>query len=165
MTCTEIYSVGKNHCEKLGEVSNSWRGAMYVWNQIAKKYFNLDYFPYFDKDLQRKIWNAGDYHTLTAPELIVLASTMDNVTVKATDVPRLIEALEAYSLDNQNSSTDEQAAIIKAAELSPDHHIAWCQSTLGPFKFDKKYDEDNNKYVYSDLSEAWDLFEQMVHYI
>lgn len=48
MSCTEIYVIGENHCEYQGECKNAWRGAMYVWNDVAKRYFGLEGFPSFD---------------------------------------------------------------------------------------------------------------------
>lgn len=161
MSYTEIYVIGDEYCSQEGETKNAWRSAMYVWDQIAKKYFGLEGFPFFDEDLQRRIWNAGNEHKLTSHELIVLASTMDKVTVKAKDLPRLIEAFEAYSKEHPNSSIGEQAEIIKNLGLSKQHKIAWCQTTVSSFCFSPEYDEDEDKYTYSDLDGAWDLFEQV----
>ncbi|AUG84890.1 hypothetical protein Athena1_0010 [Vibrio phage Athena1] len=161
MSYTEIYSIGDNHCCEIGETQNAWRGAMYVWNQIAQKYFGLESFPHFDEEMQRRVWNANNEHTLTNAESIVLASTMDNVTVKAGDIPRLVVAFEEYAKDNPNSSIGEQAEIIKNSDLLPEQKIAWNQTSVCEFNFSSEYDEENDEYTYSDLSGSWDLFEQI----
>ncbi|MGD1524647.1 hypothetical protein [Vibrio harveyi] len=162
MSYTEIYSIGERHCCQLGETKNAFRSAMYVWNHIAQKYFNLDCFPHFDEEMQRRVWNAGNEHPLTDAELIVLASTMDRVSVKVSDAPRLIEAFKAYSAEHPNSSIGEQAMIIESGldSLKPDQLIAWCQTSVSSFHFLAEYNEDEDEYEYSDLSDAWDLFEQ-----
>ncbi|UOL47404.1 hypothetical protein vBVpPvVp04M_00010 [Vibrio phage vB_Vp_PvVp04_M] len=160
MSYTEIYSIGNEHCCKIGEIKNTHRGAMFVWNQIAQKYFNLERFPFFDEEMQMRIWNAGNERDLTNAELIVLSSTMDNVTVKASDIDRLVTAFEEYAKDNPNSSMGEQAAIIKEAELLPEYKIAWCQTSVCSFAFYPEYDEETDEYTYSELSNSWDLFEQ-----
>ncbi|MBV7315471.1 hypothetical protein [Shewanella sp. NIFS-20-20] len=161
MSYTEIYSIGSNHCLELGEVKNAWRGAMYVWNQIAREYFGLDCFPHFDSDLQKRVWNAANYHDLSQSEIIVLASTMDRVTVKSSDLPRLISAFEQYGEKHFQSSFNEQAIILKSADLLPEHKIAWNQTSVNCFDYLPIHDESTDTYIYSDLEGSWDLFEQI----
>lgn len=160
MSCTEIYSVTKDSCNKLGETKNAHRGAMYVWNDISKRYFGLDMFPIFDEKMQRRVWNAGDEHKLSEFETIVLASTMDRVTVKAKDAGRLVKAFEAYAENHPNSSLGEQAKVIKDAVLEPGDKISWCQTSVCDFQFSPQYNEDSDTYIYDDLEDSWDLFEQ-----
>lgn len=184
MSYTEIYTLGKEHCEQIGETKNAWRGAMYVWNEISIKYLGLERFPMFDESLQRKVWNAAKYYTLTDAEKIVLASTMDNVTVKKSDIPKLIEAFEEYHKENPNSSLSEQAEIIKNAELLDDHVIAWNQTSVNWYKYRPRYisledymeqnelepedvegfEEDEEIPIYEDISDTYDLFEQIKVY-
>lgn len=160
MSYTEIFSLSKSHCHKIAEIKNAWRGSMYVWNGIAKKYFDLENFPFMDLDMQSRIWNAGNEHPLTDDELIVLASTMDFVTIKAKDIPRLVEAFDKYAEANPNSSLAEQSLAIKSAEIPTDSLIAFNQTSVGDFAFSPTYNQDSDEYIYSDLSRAWDLFEQ-----
>lgn len=165
MSYTEIYTVGKDHCKKIGETRNAFRGAMYVWNHIAQQYFGLELFPSFDEELQRRIWNANNEHPLTDDEIIVLASTMDRVVVDYKDVDRLVSAFGAYAAKHPNSSFGEQAEIIKQADIQPGQKIAWCQTTVGEFLFAPVYEEDDEtgeetECRFDDLSTAWDLFEQ-----
>lgn len=160
MSYTEIYSISASHCSELGETQNAWRGAMYVWNQIAIKYFGLEGFPHFDEQMRRRIWNASNEHQLTDAEIIVLASTMDRVIVKANDIPRLVSSFEEYAKEHPNSSLGEQAEIIKSSQFAPEDYIAWCQTSVTSFHFLPAYIESKDEYVYHDLSDGWDLFEQ-----
>lgn len=132
MSYTTIYKMGSEISE-LGDIGNAQKSAMYVWNQIAKKYFNQDYFPMFDKALISKIWNAHDHATLTDEEIIVLSSTMDKATVNAEGLPRLIEAFEAYGKQHDVSSYLEQTDLLRNADLKDGEYIGWCQTSCGEF--------------------------------
>ncbi|MFS1429201.1 hypothetical protein LMH73_019135 [Vibrio splendidus] len=173
MSSTEIYLVSTDSCIEIGETKNGFRGAMFVWDQIAIKYFKLEGFPNFDTEMQRRVWNAANEHPLTDAERIVLASTMDWVVVRTEDAQRLIVAFKEYGEDNPRCSIGEQGAIINSAELPPGHFIAWNQTTVGDFALspewfdfdedDEEYNEDNDEngyYEFNNLSKTWDLFEQ-----
>jgi len=56
MSRTEIYLLEPDEYELL-EFKNAWRGAMYVWNDIAKRYCGFERFPLgiFDGDDERQI--------------------------------------------------------------------------------------------------------------
>lgn len=160
MSSTEIYLVSKASCDKAGETRNAWRGAMYVWSDIAKRYFGLDSFPMFDESMMRRIWNAGNEKPLSDAEKIVLASTMDNVVVKVSDKQRLIDAFDEYAKAHPDSSIGEQSDLIKEHDVGDNEFIAWCQTTVSEFNFEPECDEDGEIVSYNDLSNAWDLFEQ-----
>lgn len=159
MHCTVIAIVTNDSYKEIGITLNPWRGAMYVWNQIAQKYFGLEGFPFFDHELQRRVWNAGNEHALTDHELIVLASTMDKVFVNQRDLSALIEAFELYAAEHPNSSLGEQAQLIKQADIEPHQYLVWDQNSVAPCYFKPTHD-DRGSVTYSDLSQAWDLFEQ-----
>jgi hypothetical protein len=156
---TEIYEVGIGHCEKIGSVGNTYNGFRYVWHDIARRYFHLECFPDDDEELQVLIWNAGNEHSLSDAEKIVLASTMDRVTVSSTDKPRLLSAFQEYGSNHPNSSFLEQAQLIMPVDIKPGNKIAWLQHSWSEFCFAPNYDEDEIP-VYHDLSGAWDLFKQ-----
>ncbi len=165
MSSTEIYAVGENYCSFIGETKNAWRGAMYVWDDIARRYFNLECFPSFgNDDIKKIIWNAGNEHDLTEHELIVLASTMDRVVFSYKDLDRLTDAFDKYYEEHKNSSIGDQSKIIKRCDLTSDKKIAWNQTSINEFQFSPDYYEDENGeeiIIYNDLSGAWDLFEQL----
>lgn len=163
MSSTEIYVIGKNQCELIGETKNAWRGAMYVWNDIAKRYFGWGGFPTFGLVMQSRVWNAHNYHTLTRSERIVLASTMDRVTVKVSDIPQLLLAFNEYGAQHPNSSLTEQAALIAAGSFQDGQYLAWNQTSVNEFYWANGWD-DNNCPVYADISDRWDLFEHLDTY-
>lgn len=161
MSYTELYEIKDNKVFLIGEVKNAFKGAMYVWNQISKKYFGLDNFPLFDEDLRMKIWNAQKHNNLEPHEEIVLISTMDNVTVNKKDLEKLIEAFEKYGEEHKNSSFSEQARIIKCylEKFGDDSLLAWNQTSVNQFCFEGEYNEDEDYYEAYKLSDSFDLFE------
>lgn len=181
MSYTEIYSISEEHCKKIGETQNGHRSAMYVWQNIAQKYFGLERFPYSDEKLQMKIWNANKHYQLTESEVIVLLSTMDDACVKKSDIPKLIKAFEEYHKEHPNSSFLEQAEIIKNTELLDDQKISWNQTSVNSYKYRPRtlsmdeyieefeldpeeregIEEDEDIVIYKDISNLWDIFEQI----
>jgi len=163
MSRTEIYVVGDQVCEQVGFTENAWRGAMYVWHDIAKRYFGLAGFPSFDESMMHRIWNAGNEKPITLVEKVVLASTMDRVTVKHSDLNRLADLFDEYAKSHPNSSIGQQSEIIKAVAASGKYDglkLAWCQTSVCEFHFKPDYDDDDNP-SFNSLSDAWDLFEQI----
>lgn len=162
MSYTTIYKMG-NEIKEVGDIRNSWRGGMYVWNQIAKKYFNQDSFPMFDEELASKIWNAHDHVSLTSDEIIVLASTMDKATVNAKGLPDLIEAFEAYGQQHESSSFLEQAELLRKVDLNSVEYIGWCQTSCGEFWGEGDFNEETEEYDYYNPNNSdihFDVIEQ-----
>lgn len=89
----------------------------------------------------------------------MLASTMDRVTVKASDIPQLIVAFNEYAAAHPNSSIGEQAQIVASIEITEGQFVAWNQTSVGDFHWSVDYDEDDHV-VYRDISDKWDLFDQ-----
>jgi hypothetical protein len=131
MSETILYSLGENP-QVIGEARNAWRGAMYVWNDIAKRYFGLEGFPMFGP-MSKKIWNAADTKNLPLHEAVVLLSTMDFATIRAGDAKEVAEHFDRYGQEHPNSSFSEQAKIIREAELKEGDLIAWQQTSVSEF--------------------------------
>lgn len=143
MSTTIIYRLGREPGE-LGKTRNAWRGAMYVWNDIAKRYFDMESFPMYDKAAQKKVWNAQHHAVLPQHEIIVLMTTMDFAVVRGRDVQIVADAFEKYAKEHQNCSLAEQAAILRTADIRPDDLIGWQQTSVSEFwgrGWDKKSDE------------------------
>ena len=166
MSSTEIYLV-KDGAEPIliGRTRNAFRGAMYVWNDIARRYFGLESFPFFDESEMSKVWNAESTHNLSEHEKIVLNSTMDKITVKISDCEKLCDAFDAYATEHPNSSISEQSKIIRqyATENSEaDGVIAWTQTSVSEGWFtDYEEQDDGESITVCDLSSAYDLFENL----
>jgi len=137
---------------------------MYVWHDVAKRYFGLDGFPHFDEGMQRRIWNAGNEKPLTQTEKIVLASTMDRATVSLNNLAPLVAAFEEYGAEHPRSSIGEQALLLKnliPPESEPDtgRLIAWQQTSVGAF-WASQYDEDTEEHT-TCLGDYFDVIEQV----
>lgn len=144
----------------IGECRNAFRGAMYVWNDIATRYFDLECYPMFDSEMQSRVWNAGNEKPLTGAELIVLASTMDKAIVKKSDVDPLLEAFKEYGSQHEHSSLSEQADLIdkNRNEIPDGYDLAWIQTSVTGGWF-RTWDEETEQCV-CNLTDAFDLIEQ-----
>jgi hypothetical protein len=158
MSRTEIYRLGREP-QEIGLTRNAWRSAMYVWEDIAKRYFDIDGF-FFNKDRHNEIWNAWKHHKMPQHEIIVLLSTMDKAVVRGEDRDALVAAFEQYSQEHPNSSLSEQAQIIKNADIQPGDFIAWRQTSVGEF-WGSEWSEENEECVYYDPNKENEHFDVM----
>lgn len=159
MSSTLIYAVKQDEEPVLiGEIKNAFRGAMYVWNDISTRYFDLEHFPHFDDEMQRRIWNAGNEKPLTEAEMIVLASTMDKAVVGKDGVKKLVAAFNEYAVAHEHSSIKEQADLIGAFPIKDGYLVAWTQTSVCHDGWFKVWDDD---VITCDLSEAFDVIEQV----
>lgn len=145
MSQTELYRLGQNPAE-IGTCRNAWRGGMYIWDDIAKRYFGLKGFPMFDEGDRNRVWNAYDHVPMPRHEIIVLLSTMDKATVRAEDIGPVADAFEQYAKEHPNSSIGEQAAILRSATFQPGDIVAWNQTSVCSFwglVWDEETEEEN----------------------
>lgn len=152
MSTTTIYRLGRDPSE-IGETRNAWRGAMYVWNDIARRYFGLESFPISDQIAQRKVWNAYDHAELPSHETIVLLTTMDFAVVRGADIPAVTTAFEQYGMEHPNSSFREQADILRFADLQPEDLVGWQQTSVSDF-WGSGWDPEKDDITWYDPSEG-----------
>jgi hypothetical protein len=143
MSTTSIYILGSEPGE-IGECRNSWRGAMYVWNDIAKRYCGMESFP-FSGSKQSDVWNANRHHMMPEHDAIVLLSTMDNAIVWGRDAKTVADAFDRYGREHPESSLAEQAEILRSATLNPDDALAWQQTSVGEF-WGQSWNEEKEDY-------------------
>ncbi|PSV00659.1 hypothetical protein [Photobacterium kishitanii] len=167
MSCTRLYAIDDDGYSEVGIFENSFRFSAYVWDFIAQKYFNLEYFPSLDTDLQLRIWNAGNEHKLSSAELIVLAATTDCMRVKFSDVGRLVEAFKVFGGDHPNSCLTEQAELLSGLKLSDSAVLTWNQTDINHQPYflieiddDDDDDDEYRESYFIDMSASKDLFEQ-----
>lgn len=163
MSATLIYAIKQGEQPIfIGEARNAFRGAMYVWNDIAKRYFGLGGFPHFDDEMQRRVWNAGNEKPLTEAELIVLASTMDKAVVEKAGIEKLLLAFNEYGPAHENSSIQEQAELISSnADKIPDGYVlAWIQTSVCGDGWFGMWDEETDVRT-CDLTGAFDVVEHV----
>lgn len=157
-----MYRLGHNPGE-IGSTSNAWLGAMYVWNDIAKRYLGLEGFGFSTAD-HRRVWNAWKYYQLPQHEIIVLMSTLDNALVKAEDRDAVIAAFEQYGNEHPNSSLTAQARILRDVELRPGDFIGWAQTSVSGF-WGSSHDGDHDEIVWYNPhteNKHFDAFEEAV---
>lgn len=163
MSTTQVFAVKQDEEPIfLGECRNAFRGAMYVWSDISKRYFGLDGFPPFDLDMQSRVWNAGNEKPLTEAELIVLASTMDKAIVDPAGIQQLLVAFVEYGEAHENSSISEQAEIINKSipEIPDGYALAWIQTSVCADGWFVNWDKENEVDI-ADLSESFDVIQQV----
>ena len=158
MSYTEVHFLDNDNEKsfQVGEIKNAFRGAMYVWNLISKKYFDLDGFPMFDENMMGKVWNAGDHKEVPEHELFVLSTTMDNATIPAEEKEYAVKMMRKFQEENPNSSIGEQADLIEACE-STSGRFAFCQTSVTDF-WGLEFNEETEEYEYMDLDGDIDYF-------
>jgi hypothetical protein len=132
MTTTTLYRLG-TYPGQIGECQNSWRGAMYVWTDIARRYCGFETFPMFDEVARNRVWNVWRSEPMPLHDAVVLLSTMDYATISARDVPAVANAFEMYGRNHPESSLCEQAALLRAARFEDGDVVAWRQTSVSEF--------------------------------
>lgn len=148
MSYTEIYKISESKkTSMIGEIKNSWRGAMAVWSSLEKVYLPMLPRPFWlpiDQYLKdgywrthamgskenpmQEIWNLTDDVRLSATEKISLLSTFDKVYVLRSDLTQLVNAFTEFPYE---SSLKEQAAIIETVSNDPDcWAVCWNQTSV-----------------------------------
>jgi len=128
MSCTEVYGFGKDgDASLIGEVQNSFRGAMQIWMFLEKKYLpptkHYRILTGGEEETQ-KIWDLVKDERLTETEKIVLLSTFDKVVVKKENFEILIAAFCEFPAE---TSLMEQAKIIHENDVIA---VAWNQTSV-----------------------------------
>lgn len=94
MSGLEIYAFDKaGEAYSAGDAHNSWGGAMHIWDSLSVKY-GFGRFSIFGRS--PKIWEACNEDALSDLDTIACKFTFDNVIVAHKNIPRLVEALQAF---------------------------------------------------------------------
>lgn len=128
MNYTEIFKFDKQgNSESIGEVHNSWRGSLAIWEFMGNKYCGHGA-SMFDIEKMREIWNLVDNSSVPTTERIVLFTTLDKCLVKKENLEKVIGAFREFE---GNTSLSEQADILEEL-LSDDNCIAigWHQNSI-----------------------------------
>jgi hypothetical protein len=157
MSNTTVFFLAGKDCFE-ADFKNAFRGAMYVWNDTARRYCDFERFPSFNEEDQMKVWNFGNNHPDKMPmhEAIVMASTMDRALLEPSKWLDLVNSFEAYAELHPNSSIGEQAKAIrevmesdKAASITG---IGWRQTSVCGDSLWSRFDDDSDEYVTYDPS-------------
>lgn len=161
MSTTNIFQLGSEPGE-IASIRNAWRGAMYVWTDMAKRYWKLEQFPLFGDGEQSKIWNTHKHHKIPEHERIVLLSTMDGAVVFGRDAKTVADAFARYAQEHPESSLAEQAEILRTSEVPPNDAFAWQQTSVGDF-WGSNWDEAAEDTVWYDLQSGTKHFDVCAH--
>ncbi|MDP0495704.1 MAG: hypothetical protein Q7Q73_05800 [Verrucomicrobiota bacterium JB024] len=152
MSHTTIYFLsGENTVTE--DFRNAFRGAMYVWNDVAKRYCGMERFPFFDEDEQMEVWNFNSRHPgrMSRHEEIVLLSTMDHVLAEPARWQEVADAFELYGKEHPDSSIAEQSAAIRRVMESEAGAavagIGWLQTSVCGDTPWMPWDEDGEEYI------------------
>lgn len=182
MSCTELFKFNKiGEAEYLGEVKNSFRGAMAVWDILDRKYlsplpkpFWMEQTDYDQRGYSRicemsnpqiikEIWNLFNDKKISRCDEIVLGTTFDNVVVMRENINEVIKAFEEF---DGETSLKLQAEILKEA-LNDDDLIAvaWNQTSVNSDNWcNYSYDDDTDESIpYNILTQDkhWSLFDEI----
>lgn len=162
MSHTSIYCLGERP-GFVAEFGNSWRGAMYVWNDIARRYCGLgDGFPIFDKKACDEFWDCWKRYPLKRHEKIVLFSTYDRIVASGSELPDVIEAFKRYGSEHPDSSILEQAIALETHRFDRFQFAAWNQTSINSFWgwiYDETDDDEGHYYDPNVSSEHERLFQ------
>ena len=194
MSKTVIHGFGMDGIctSKIAEANNAWRGAVMVWQILESKYlpkYRPRYVPASvpDDEIEEYLGykptrlsssNVGAmsavWHLLIADgvsitDKIVLGTTFDNVLVRRDDIPKVIEAFEAFDKEHEGmTNLKEQAdglrAFYKDEEVSA---VGWNQtsvngedwSNIGEPIIDEDGDEVGGPYNFKTGNRHWWLFD------
>lgn len=170
MSSTELFGFKEDgSCISIGDIRNSWRGAMAVWIIIEERYlppyepewakgYELSYQPTrtiraFNTPEKEQpiyqIWDLFKTDKISKIDKIVLGSTFDKVIVESKNYKELLNAFDNFKGE---TNLKDQANIIRK-EGSDLQAIAWCQNTVSD-----PWCEDYNINTGED---HWELFEDM----
>lgn len=121
MSTTEIFGIEENgDVIKVGETEDAFRGAMFIWMQLCKRYKAggvMDPSP---------LWELRGTKRLEENDELVLDTTLDGAVVMKPELPRVLAAFKAFDQTYPGSSLPEQAAIIRREILNQSQRIGVC---------------------------------------
>lgn len=158
MSFTELHQVtldgDVDFCE---EYHNSWRGAMLVWDAMAKHY-GLSFLGQ-----RQAVWDLYKNEAVPLGLRVTMASTFDNVMVKSENIPRLIVAIGEFGqIFGDNGNLGLQVEALQALYEGGDcFAVCWNQTSVNanPWQvYDEKI-EDYKPYNVFNGERHWFLFE------
>ena len=196
MSETIIYGFGPDGictCEE-ASAKNAWRGAMAIWKILEKKYlppYRPRYVPasvpdneineYLgfeptrvsgaNMDAMNAIWHLFIIDSVSITDKIVLGTTFDNVLVRREDIPKVIEAFEAFDKEHDGmTNLKEQADGLRAFYEDEDvSAVGWNQTSVngddwsnaGDTILDEDGAEIGSPYNYKTGKKHWWLFDEL----
>jgi hypothetical protein len=173
MSRTELYKVVKRHggvdIVLAAEFENSFHGAMFVWNTMARIFKGWSAFPMIDEERQQMVWdlwkNKLDVGFI---DRLVLASTFDWAVVKKENFEMLAHAFKEfhrkYATQEYGSNLWRQAdRILELMQDSSVLAVCWNQTSVNDpcwYEWSEELGEDL-VYNFDEGDDHWDVFESL----
>lgn len=110
------------------EFRNAWRGAMSIWNHLARRYLGLEGFPLSEERGREAVWALAGDPKVEAAHRLALQTTLDGALLG----PEMAEAV-AVALETFPGATENligQAKAIREAFASGARAVAWHQMSV-----------------------------------
>lgn len=128
MSYTEMYGIPQEGGElvHLQDCKNSWRGAMWIWNNLSKKYLGRDFNLMEAGDSE--VWNLWKDSKLSDSEYYSLMSTFDGMLVHNEMMLVVADALEQFDPGTENLKL--QAQTLRQAKKDGMMAVCWNQTSV-----------------------------------
>jgi hypothetical protein len=178
MSYTELFTVNKKgDIESHSIFSNSHLGAALIWNIIANKYYQTNYYHIQDLDNpEAKFWKLAYQEDIPIYIKMVLFSTYDEIIIQKEDFPLLIQSFKEFydkeftEIDKENRNTGHLLEYIETIEKLISKRnilgIAWNQTSVNcnPWIYETEIEEDiENNIEYEYLNEPYNIFKGTKH--
>jgi hypothetical protein len=191
MSCTEIYGFDKEGNAYLyAQVKNAWRGGMAIWKIMDERHLppyrppdvpkdipddEVESYCHYkpsrlvgswagnDKKAAQDIWDLAENENIPEHERIVMSTTFDKAVVKKEDIPKIIEAFNAF--EGETSLKDQAKVLQTMFDDDKCIAVAWNQTSVsgdGAWDCMGEYDEEIEGGIPYNLNtgdEHWYLFE------
>ena len=135
MSYTEIYKFYEEGTgDRIADIENSWRGAMFIWKSLGEKYLPLLILDIFDRDTMSEVWALVNNERLLDHEKIVMATTFDYIFIKKEHIPKVIDAFKEFIKEFHSDNLEEQIDVMQDVFEDEDTYcIGWCQTSVNSY--------------------------------
>lgn len=147
MSYTEMFGIPKKGGElvHLQNCKNSWRGGMWIWNNLSNKYLGRDFNLMEAGD--SKVWDLWKDSRLSDSEYYSLMSTFDKMLVHNDMMLVVADALEQFDPGTENLKL--QAETLRQAKKDGMMAVCWNQTSVCAdtwMVYDHEDDEDERMF-------------------
>jgi len=124
------------------EFQNAWRGAMFIWIYMCRKYLNLQYMPMSEAECE-KVWALAKDPRVSRQDRLAFMSTFDNILLGPDLMLEVADALD--SIPEVTDNVRSQAIWIRKMHARGARAIGWRQtSVIADPWWDRDKDEPYN---------------------
>lgn len=124
VSCTTVYAAfGDGDMVSVGECTNAFRGAMWIWTELGDCYV-----PGYRHGQEELVWTLVNDHRLSDVEHYALLSTFDGAVCPRDLMLTVADALETFAPGTENLA--RQATLIRAAHENGARAVAWLQTSV-----------------------------------